>query len=428
MIEKLKANDIKAKSVKAIVYVDMFYPYDYKGETFLATEINYIKKLEQEHTSKYIFPIWANRIKEKIVDLVGFEVIDSIPDYSKSRKILWCLLSLLDIGLYKEMVLLMKSKRLNFKNIIKLIGFVGQGNYLSSKLEEYIIKTLPSGAKITLYSYWLHLQAYVAVKVSKKLSNSFQIKSISRCHRFDVYEYAADGYIPFRNYILNGLDVIYPISQDGADYIITNYGVDKSKLKISRLGTEDMGLRISPKGKCLKILSCSWMRAVKRNGLILEALKELTFDVEWTHIGDGDEFEKIQNEVNKFKNSNIRCNLLGNMNNDQVIEYYRTHDFNVFVNVSRSEGVPVSIMEAMSFGKVIIATDVGGTKEIVISGRNGFLLPGELDPKELAEKFRTVYEMNERKYKEMCRESRDIWEELCNVETNYRPFNIELLN
>ncbi|MEB2629678.1 glycosyltransferase [Peribacillus frigoritolerans] len=427
MVDKSIATDFKTKSLKSIVYINMFYPYDFKGETFLATEIDYMVSLGHVQTNKYIFPIWANRKRQKIVNLDGFKVIGNIPDYSKFKKILWCLLALLDSELYKETALLMKSKRLNLKNLIKLVGFIGQGNYMSSKLEEYISQTVPLGTEITLYSYWMHLQAYIAVKVSKKLSHKYKIKSISRCHRFDVYEYAANNYIPLRNYILNGLDIVYPISTDATDYINTNYSIDKSKLEISRLGTVDKGLRISPKGKCLKILSCSWMRPVKRNGLIFEALKELDFEVEWTHIGDGDEFENIKNEIMRLKNKNIRCKLLGSMNNDQVIEYYRTHDFNVFVNVSRSEGVPVSIMEAMAFGKVIIATDVGGTKEVVISERNGFLMPVELSPQELGKKFRTIYQMSEQKYKELCQESRDIWEELFNAETNYKKFNIDLL-
>lgn len=425
MIEKSRAKGTKSKS---IVYIDMFFPYDYKGETFLATEIDYLEKLEHLNINKFIFPIWADRKKDKIVNLEGFKVIDGIPNYSKFKKIIWCLLAFLDSGLYKETKMLLKSNRLNLKNFIKLVGFIGQGNYLSFKLVEFIKKEIPTGYEITLYSYWLHLQAYIAVKVSKKLAHNFQIKSISRCHRFDVYEYAANGYIPLRKFILNGLDLIYPISQDATDYIKTNYDINESKLKISRLGTEDKGLKISPKEKSLKILSCSWMRAVKRNKLILNSIKELDFDVEWTHIGDGDEFENIKAEIMNLKKSNIKCKLVGSMNNDQVIEYYRKHDFNIFINVSLSEGVPVSIMEAMSFGKLIIATDVGGTKEVVFSGRNGFLLPVELSPKELATKLRIVYEMDEIKYKAMCLESRAIWENICNADNNYAVFNNNLIN
>ncbi|MGF9845246.1 glycosyltransferase [Priestia megaterium] len=427
MVKLLKTVDARAANSKSILYIDMFYPYDYTGETFLATEIDSTENFKEDNINKFIFPIWSDRKKDKIVELDGFKVVDNIPNYSKIRKLIWCLFTFIDAELYKEIFHLSKSKRLNYKNVLKLIGFLGQGNYLSSQLKKYICKNIPRDTEIIFYAYWLHLQAYVAVKVSKKLSTRYHIKSISRCHRFDVYEYAANGYIPLRDYILNGLNMIYPISQDAMDYIITSYGINKSKLRIRRLGTIDNGLKISSKGSCLKILSCSWMRPVKRNKLILDALKELKFDVEWTHIGDGEEFEGLKREIKKLPNSNIKCRLLGKMDNKEVIDYYKTNDFNIFVNVSVSEGVPVSIMEAMAFGKLIIATNVGGTKEVLRSGKNGFLMPVELSPKQLAQKFQIVYEMNEHKYKEMCQESRKIWEELCDAKTNYNIFNRELL-
>ena len=44
------------------------------------------------------------------------------------------------------------------------------------------------------------------------------------------------------------------------------------------------------------------------------------------------------------------------------------------MNVSESEGIPVSIMEASSFGIPVIATNVGGVGEIVENGYNGLLL------------------------------------------------------
>lgn len=421
------AKNLDENEKSAIIYISMFYPYDYKGETFLATEIDYLKRMEQKGIKKFIFPIWANRDKRKNVDIDGFNVIDSIPNYSKHHRFLWYILALTDMEFYKELRLLQKSQRLNVKNLIKLLAFTGQGNYLAFQLKKYIKNQTSQVSNLTLYSYWMHLQAYVAVKVSKELKSKLNIRSISRCHRFDIYEYAADGYIPFRNYILNGLDEIYSISQDGIDYITKNYEVDQSKLKISRLGTEDNGIRISPKEKCLKLLSCSWMRPVKRNGLILEALKQLDFEVEWTHIGDGEEFNKIQNEIANLSNNKIKCNLLGNMNNEQVINYYKENDFNVFVNVSSNEGVPVSIMEAMSFGKLILATDVGGTREIVKSGINGFLLSEQLSSKQLVDKLKDIYEMSEQTYIKMCHESRYIWEQNCDSYRNYITFNRDIL-
>ena len=51
-----------------------------------------------------------------------------------------------------------------------------------------------------------------------------------------------------------------------------------------------------------------------------------------------------------------------------------------------SEGIPVSIMEAQSFGTPVIATDTGGVKELVAPG-TGFLLPVDFKPEDLAERI-----------------------------------------
>lgn len=54
------------------------------------------------------------------------------------------------------------------------------------------------------------------------------------------------------------------------------------------------------------------------------------------------------------------------------------NDFDLFVNMSLSEGIPVSIMEAISFGIPIIATNVGGNAEIV-NDETGVLIPVNID-------------------------------------------------
>ncbi|NCO54621.1 MAG: glycosyltransferase, partial [Bacteroidetes bacterium] len=50
----------------------------------------------------------------------------------------------------------------------------------------------------------------------------------------------------------------------------------------------------------------------------------------------------------------------------------------LFINVSESEGIPVSIMEALSAGIPVIATNVGGTNEIV-NNDVGFLIDKEFE-------------------------------------------------
>ncbi len=50
--------------------------------------------------------------------------------------------------------------------------------------------------------------------------------------------------------------------------------------------------------------------------------------------------------------------------------------FDIFTLFSRSEGLPISIIEAMSAGKPIVASNVGGIPELVRDNYNGFLVKG----------------------------------------------------
>jgi glycosyltransferase involved in cell wall biosynthesis len=64
-------------------------------------------------------------------------------------------------------------------------------------------------------------------------------------------------------------------------------------------------------------------------------------------------------------------------------------DCDVFVLPSLYEGLPLSILEAMSAGKPVIATHIGGTDEAVIAGETGLLVP-PANPTALATAIRSV--------------------------------------
>jgi len=55
-------------------------------------------------------------------------------------------------------------------------------------------------------------------------------------------------------------------------------------------------------------------------------------------------------------------------------------NLDIYVSTSRSEGSPNTILESLSFGLPVVATNVGGVSELVEHGENGFLVPsGDLD-------------------------------------------------
>ena len=270
----------------------------------------------------------------------------------------------------------------------------------------------------------MHWDAYTALQTIDKLKGQYYFRVITRCHRYDVYEYAAKGnYLPARKYIINGVEKILPISDNAKSYIMNRYNVGEDKFQLCRLGSFDHGISYSKKAGTLRILSCSWMRKVKRIDLICEALEKVDFPVEWTHIGSGEEEKRIKDLSRQIQNPYVKCHFMGALNNNEVIQYYLKHQVHIFLNVSASEGVPVSVMEALSFGKPVIATDVGGTGEIVNDGENGYILPINFTLEELNEKLKRVSSMEENEYQKMCMNARKIWEEKCDAEKQYHIFS-----
>jgi glycosyltransferase involved in cell wall biosynthesis len=70
--------------------------------------------------------------------------------------------------------------------------------------------------------------------------------------------------------------------------------------------------------------------------------------------------------------------LLGHVPHEQLGCHYAMAD--LVVLTSRSEGVPLVLMEAMAMGKIVLAPEITGVPELVIHGETGFLYkPGSME-------------------------------------------------
>ena len=67
------------------------------------------------------------------------------------------------------------------------------------------------------------------------------------------------------------------------------------------------------------------------------------------------------------------------------------HGLDLYLNTSVHEGIPLSILEAMAHGLPVIAPKVGGLREVIDDGGQGYLLEGR-DPKVFAEKCLLLFE------------------------------------
>lgn len=93
-------------------------------------------------------------------------------------------------------------------------------------------------------------------------------------------------------------------------------------------------------------------------------------------IGGNGEVERL-NHIIKQQQVDEFVEFIGWVTNEKKINCLR--NAGIYILPSYNEGLPISILEAMSYGQAIIATNVGGIPEIVIPGRNGVLIePGNL--------------------------------------------------
>ncbi|HZJ78627.1 MAG TPA: glycosyltransferase [Clostridia bacterium] len=282
---------------------------------------------------------------------------------------------------------------------------------------------------VVIYSYWMFATAQVAVLLKEKLiKDGKNVSLFTRAHRYDLYEYAnALKYLPLREKLLSEFDEIYPCSKDGEEYLAEMFG-KMDKIKVSYLGTSDAG--VGSYDNVFRIMSCSRAVPVKRIEKIINSLALLSksnLEIEWTHIGDGGELKKLKALAQK-KLGFMSFHFVGNISNSEVLEYYKTQNVSLFVNTSSSEGLPVSIMEAISFGIPVVATDVGGTKEIVINDVTGKLLDEEFSDNELANEIKKYATLNENEYQNLRNSCRRFWEDNFCAELNFEKFSNRLTN
>jgi len=368
-----------------------------------------------------IFPVSGFGHEYHINNIVVYPI--NLKRISRSKSIE----SIFSTSLLNELFFILRSFKQIPKKIQQLITFIGLGKTVYNSVTNILIKRFndPSNFKFVFYSYWLTESAFAAVLLAKRFPDSI---AVSRCHGYDLYEYRQrSNYLPMRRFLLNFLTGVYSISLDGYQYLKNRYPGYNQKLNVAYLGTLEKGKGIYSSIKSpLKLVSCSAVVPLKRLNKIIESLKYLTeFDVHWTHLGDGPDLEEIK-RLSASLPKNITTKFLGRLSPDKIYEFYIENECHIFLNVSEFEGIPVSIMEATSFGIPVIATDVGGTIESVVNGTSGYLINKNFEPSELASMIKSVFNLDNVKYGDLRVQSRKIWESKFSAESNFSSFFKEL--
>jgi colanic acid/amylovoran biosynthesis glycosyltransferase len=170
------------------------------------------------------------------------------------------------------------------------------------------------------------------------------------------------------------------ISEYNRHHILERYPqVEPDKIVVTRLGVDvspEMHLRpLARKSSAepFTILSVGRLHAVKDHAFLVHACAQLAMrDIPFECViaGEGPERRRLERLVRRCELDG-RVTLLGHVPRAQMDSLYDRADLAVLT--SRSEGIPLVLMEAMARGKIVLAPAITGIPELVIAGQTGFL-------------------------------------------------------
>lgn len=400
---------------KILVLITTSFPYG-KLEPFIESELDYYTNFDKV----LCLSIHKTGEPRKINYPRNF-LFSCVDDYIFKRDVKYISGLLLKKKFWSEILELLKSNRFSIRNIRHLISVGIQAEHyykcLIKELDRFEQKNGRNN-KYIFYSYWMVEHAMCGIALKQYYKGSI---NVTRTHGYDLYEYRDEGkYIPFRRHILDNTDLVLPISVDGLEYLNNMYG-QRDNIMLSCLGTKDCGMSDLKKTDYdLTIVSCSWCVEVKRIDLIIKTLSKIEDKkIRWIHLGDGKLYESLKVLAKEILPVNIEYIFKGAVTNTEILDFYKNNSIDAFLNVSASEGIPVSIMEVQSFGIPVIATDVGGVKEIITHGENGYLLPKDFSVDKLVRLLESFIEKSAEDKEKMRKSSRVRWQKYYSAANNY---------
>lgn len=224
--------------------------------------------------------------------------------------------------------------------------------------------------------------------VANYVKSVYQIHYIVTSHNTDVINAVLDKrYIPLTQDALNRADIITAVSANTRERLLKIIGKGYTNLtrktKISPCGVDTKAFSVlgNTKNAIAKfhlqgkkvVLYSGKITVIKGVDLVIKAAKSFP-EVAFVIMGDGEERKKMEELIQKTKVNNvILTGYLGSNDKKLIGELYRAATV-VVAPSTVSEGLPLSVLEAMSSGTPVVASNIGGIPTAVKHMKNGLLI------------------------------------------------------
>ena len=409
-----------------LVLFTAHYPYG-NGEPFLEEELRIAASLFKE----IIIVTYAKNSEAETRYIPDNSKIVHLRKGSKKTgkltDLFFLLKNIFRIKTWREIICGVKERGIKkLSSVIGMILLFERHIDCIKKKEEMWVNGEP--VKTVFYSYWLNAAA-VYLSHHEKLNGI----RICRAHGGDCF--FDREYVPWRKDVINRIDKIFSISAGGKDDLILHYGsgigdID-TKIGVSRLGVDIPSFVKEASYFCNEktIVTCSNVIPLKRLDLMIRALADESISrrIRWVHFGDGSQFEEIAALADQClgRSDHVTYEFKGRTPKNEILDFYQKNDVALFINCSDVEGIPVSIMEAMSYGIPAVARDVGCNRELV-NDTCGALLPGEITSGELAKCIDRLLNENEEVNRQKRTAAVQTVRKYYNAAENYRTFLCEI--
>ena len=208
----------------------------------------------------------------------------------------------------------------------------------------------------------------------------------------------------------------------GKNNIVINNGVKNKKIKNFKNNQFNEKNNSYLNSNKIKVISVS--RLVKQKNIFeLIKIAELLPDISFNVIGDGPLLKEILAFLSKRKIKNIR--FLGYKSN----LFYYLKSSSIFLSTSLYEGLPNTIIEAMSFGLPVVASDVVGNCDTFEHNKSGYFYPlGDINCASIyLKKLAYDFKLREQFGKAGFERQRDVFS-LKKMETKYTDFYFNIKN